>query len=405
MYNIRTAILILSLFVHIRFITPLVIIRPFDLLTIIIFLFLLSINKDKKEKSPPGFYYLLPFLIFHSFSALLVGSNNFFRETIQVILIIMFAYVISRLRFKIDYKKVIYYLLIGSTLLMLLVIMWHINNNIWAGWKKLPDARIIFTVISIFLFSYLNTIKIHPEQKFKIIMIFIGFFTILIFSGERKAILIFLFLLLIYYTYGYTFRTVVGVIVAYYILFFIANNTGNEYVARILNSLIEITKSVEIDFILQTESNVETSSYSNMQRIFAFNVSKELFSENPIIGIGTNNFISILNDRYSSLPNYLRGGIHSEFLRILVENGLIGLFLYLLIWFKSWTRTKKILIMANSNGLIKNKQIIFLLYGIYLTLALYVGTEASSNRSFIILVLISILPDYLINHFKKDISR
>ena len=405
MYNIRTAILILSLFVHIRFITPLVIIRPFDLLTIIIFLFLLSINKDKKEKSPPGFYYLLPFLIFHSFSALLVDSNNFFRETIQVILIIMFAYVISRLRFKIDYKKVIYYLLIGSTLLMLLVIMWHINNNIWAGWKKLPDARIIFTVISIFLFSYLNTIKIHPEQKFKIIMIFIGFFTILIFSGERKAILIFLFLLLIYYTYGYTFRTVVGVIAAYYILFFIANNTGNEYVARILNSLIEITESVEIDFILQTGSNVETSSYSNMQRIFAFNVSKELFSENPIIGIGTNNFISILNDRYSSLPNYLRGGIHSEFLRILVENGLIGLFLYLLIWFKSWTRTKKILIMANRNGLIKNKQIIFLLYGIYLTLALYVGTEASSNRSFIILVLISILPDYLINHFKKDISR
>ena len=68
-------------------------------------------------------------------------------------------------------------------------------------------------------------------------------------------------------------------------------------------------------------------------------------------------------------------------------------------------RTKKILIMANRNGLIKNKQIIFLLYGIYLTLALYVGTEASSNRSFIILVLISILPDYLINHFKKDISR
>jgi hypothetical protein len=405
MYNIRATILILSLFVHIRFITPLVIIRPFDLLTVIIFLFLLSVNKEKKEEISPGFFYLLPFLIFHSFSASLSGTNNFFRETIQVILIIMFGYIISNLRFKIDYKKVIYYLLIGSAFLMILVIMWHINNDIWVGWKKLPDARIIFTVISIFLFSYLNTIEIYPKQKSKIIMMFVGFFIILLLSGERKAILIFLFLLLMYYTYGFTFRALIGAIVAYYILFFIANNTDNEYMARILNSLIKISEPGEIDFILQAGNNIETSSYSNVQRIFAFNVSKELFLENPIIGIGTNNFISILDDRYSRLPNYLRGGIHSEFLRILVENGLIGLFLYLLIWFKSWTRTKKILIMANRNGLIKKKQVVFLLYGIYLTLALYVGTEASSNRSFIILVLVSFLPDYLINHFKKNISR
>ena len=99
------------------------------------------------------------------------------------------------------------------------------------------------------------------------------------------------------------------------------------------------------------------------------------------------------------------GGIHSEFLRILVENGLIGLFLYLIIWYKSWTRAKETLMDAKKNGLIHNRQAAFLLYSIYLTLAIYVGTEASSTRSFIILVFISILPDYLIYYFKKGVSK
>ena len=143
----------------------------------------------------------------------------------------------------------------------------------------------------------------------------------------------------------------------------------------------------------------------NLQRIFVFNFSKELFFENPIIGLGTNNFVPTLEYRYPQLPYFLSGGIHSEFLRILIENGLVGLFFYLMIWYKSWIRTKEILTKAHEYGLINKRQIFFILYAVYLCLAIYVGTEASSNRSFIILVLISILPDYLIYYFKKDVSK
>ena len=142
-----------------------------------------------------------------------------------------------------------------------------------------------------------------------------------------------------------------------------------------------------------------------MQRVFAFNVSKEYFFRNPIIGVGTNNFVLMLHYEYPYLPFFLRGGIHSEFLRILVENGLVGLFLYLMIWYKSWTRTKETLMDAKKNGLINNSQAAFLLYAIYFALAIYVGTEASSTRSFLILVFISLLPDYLIYYFKKDVSK
>ena len=98
-------------------------------------------------------------------------------------------------------------------------------------------------------------------------------------------------------------------------------------------------------------------------------------------------------------------GIHNEFFRIPVENGLVGLFLYLMIWYKSWIRTKETLMDAKKNGLINDRQVVFLLYAIYFTLAVYVGTEASSTRSFLILVFISLFPDYIIYYFKSRVSK
>ena len=76
-----------------------------------------------------------------------------------------------------------------------------------------------------------------------------------------------------------------------------------------------------------------------------------------------------------------------------------------MIWYKSWTRAKETLMDAKKNGLINNRQAAFLLYSIYFTLAVYVGTEASSTRSFLILVFISLFPDYLIYYFKKGASK
>ena len=404
-YNIIFVALVLSIFIQLRYVTQLVIIRPFDFITVITFLYLFFKKKEVKEKISPGFYYLVPFLIFHSFSALFISTDNFLRETLQVILIIMFAFILSDLKPKINYRKIIYYLLIGSVFLMTFVILWHIRNNIWVGWKQLPDTRLLFTTVAIFLFAYLNTIEISQKHKFKIIIMFVGFFSILLMSGERKAILVFLFLVLMHYTYGFPLRIIIALVVTYWILLFLANTIDNVYVARILSSLVRITETGNVDFTLQTGMLKEADSYSNLQRAFAFNISKEYFLRNPIIGIGTNNFILILRNEHHYLPYFLMVGIHNEFFRIPVENGLVGLFLYLMIWYKSWIRTKETLMDAKKNGLINDRQVVFLLYAIYFTLAVYVGTEASSTRSFLILVFISLFPDYIIYYFKSRVSK
>ncbi len=50
------------------------------------------------------------------------------------------------------------------------------------------------------------------------------------------------------------------------------------------------------------------------------------------------------------------------------------------------------------NGLINNSQFKFCIYSIYFACIFYVGSEATSLRSFIILIFISLLPDYLNYH-------
>ena len=161
--------------------------------------------------------------------------------------------------------------------------------------------------------------------------------------------------------------------------------------------LLSDTKGIQI-FALENmniKSTIDNDTFSNLQRVFSFQVSKEYFLENPFLGIGTNKYVILVNEQYYNLPKFMKLGIHGELQRVLVENGLVGIIAYLFIWYKSWTRTKIILLKAQKNRLINKEQLNFLLYSIYLTFAFYVGTEASSTRSFLLLVIISLLPDYL----------
>ena len=100
----------------------------------------------------------------------------------------------------------------------------------------------------------------------------------------------------------------------------------------------------------------------------------------------------------------MKEGIHGEFQRVLIENGIFGLIFYLLVWLISWRRFKIELKESIKLKLISNEQLKYLTYSIYLPIIFYVGTEASSTRSFVLLGLISILPDIIksINNNKMN---
>ena len=156
----------------------------------------------------------------------------------------------------------------------------------------------------------------------------------------------------------------------------------------------------KFNYAYETGKIDDTDTYSNVQRTFSLHISKELISKNPIFGIGTNNYINYVEENYSFLPGFMRWGIHGEFQRVTVENGIVGLFLYLFIWYKSWVRTRFNLDTLVNSKLISKEKSKYILYSIFIPIIFYVGTEASSIRSFILLGVISILPD-IINNFKN----
>ena len=155
-YTAILSILVLSLFLHARYETPFYIIRIFDLLSILIFFYaFISKNKEVEQKISVGFFYLFPFFIIHFLSASAVDAATFIKEFLQVMLFTAFAFILSHFITKIDCKKLIINLLLGSIFIMFFIIFWHWTNGYWVGWKQLPDSRIIFTVLALLIFTYL----------------------------------------------------------------------------------------------------------------------------------------------------------------------------------------------------------------------------------------------------------
>ena len=169
--------------------------------------------------------------------------------------------------------------------------------------------------------------------------------------------------------------------------------------------MINIFNIGNVNYEVDAQNISEYENWSNVTRSFSIIVSKEIFLKNPFFGIGTGKYLPYLKENYYYLPEPMKMGIHGEFQRVLAENGMIGLLFYLLIWVKSWYRLKEKFDNLIKLDLISSNKSQYLLYSIYIPIIFYVGTEASSLRSFILIGLITILPDlietYLLKYKKK----
>jgi hypothetical protein len=176
-------------------------------------------------------------------------------------------------------------------------------------------------------------------------------------------------------------------------LFALSSVVDNSYIDRQLQTLTDPSSMGQYNQVLATGQYAQGDTPSNVQRAFAFEISKQIFAEHPFVGIGTNQFLNMLDEQFSNLPRELRLGIHGEFQRILSENGLIGLSLYLVIWLAAWFRLGRALSWAHSHGLIRAAQARILPLVFLVPCALYVGTEASGTRAFVTLILVSLSPE------------
>jgi hypothetical protein len=382
---------ILSLFVPIRLKTGLVLLRPFEMLTLLVIIAGFLTGRWRHVSFPAGFLLLLPFFCWHVASAFTSSAQNGLRELLQISAVTALAFALAQEVGRISIAKAARVLFFGMGLILVYIIAWHLANGYWVGWKQLVDPKLVFTFLPVMLAGLL--VFAGRTERRILWLAWSGLFPLLLVSGERKALLIYIFLTAALLMRGRLATTVPAVGAGLLALLALSSVVDNPYLARQLQTLLNPASMGQYNHLLVTGEYAQGDTPSNVQRAFAFDLSRKLFAEHPVVGIGTNQFKNIIDTEFSNLPEELRLGIHGEFQRILTENGIIGLSLYIFIWLAAWFRLSRALSWALFHGLIGAAQARLLPLVLLIPCAFYVGTEASGTRAFVTLIVVSLLPE------------
>ncbi|RWE00095.1 O-antigen ligase family protein [Mesorhizobium sp.] len=382
---------ILSLFLPIRLETSLVLLRPFELLVLLALITGLATGRWRNLAFSAGFLLLLPFLGWDIVSAFSVDRENGLRELLQMSAVGAFAFALAQEARRLETDKAVNILLIGMAMILAYTIAWHVAHGYLIGWKHLYDPRLAFTFVPIALAGLL--IFVNRVKRLTLWIVWTGILPLLVLSGERKALLIYLFLTTALLARGQLAAMVPAIAAGFMGLFVLSTMVDNAYVEKQSQTILHPLRMGQYQYLVATGKYAPGDTPSNVQRAFAFTLSRQLISEHPLLGVGTNQFKNIVDTEFSNLPDELRLEIHGEFQRILTENGIIGLCLYILIWLAAWIRLARVVNLALHHGLIGAAQARLLPLVLLVPCAVYVGTEASGTRAFVTLILVSLLPE------------
>jgi O-Antigen ligase len=392
-------IAVLSLMLPLRMETGLMLVRPFEFLIALGMLGWPLIAARRGVRVPAGLLVLLPYFLWHVASATVGGPRNTAREGLQVLVVTLFAFLLVQEAPRLDAKRLAGRLLLGIAAIAAGTILWHVAHGYWVGWKQLPDPRLAFVflppvVAGLILFADARTRRtLH--------LVWVGIFPLLLMSGERKALVIYLILTALLFARGRLALIAPAVAAAFVGLLLLSTVVENPYLQRQIRTLVEPGGTGNYEYVLATGRYPPGDTPSDVQRAFSLHVSRQMFAEHPLAGVGTNQYEVIVGETYPNAPQELRLEIHGEFQRILTENGLVGFSLYVLIWAAAWARLSRVLRGALGRGRLTRTQLRVLPLLLFIPLALFVGTEASGSRAFVGVIVISILPEVVRGAFAR----
>ncbi|MBB4062117.1 O-antigen ligase [Salinibacter ruber] len=319
-----------------------VVLRPFDVLLGLGGLFLVgraSIRGRIDTFKKPTVYYL--FVATYSYRCVnaifLSGTGTALKETLQVLEFVLLAHLIAVSTRKTEHRRLFFQtLLSGSGLLALFAAGWHVSNGYYAAYKELGDAKYVFSLFALLAFSA----YLRDESRYTGVLLPVAV-VLVVLSGERKG---WVALLggggLMYFVYqggsirhllARIFQPRVLVTGATVVAMMVAIGLQFEYVTR----QIETTGDVYVllsNFNLRMDLSAFETSGSNLARLYILLFTVRMALAHPWFGVGTGRWHEALAEvAYSEKSQYMVGA-HSEYQRFTVENGLIGLALYVLAW-------------------------------------------------------------------------
>jgi hypothetical protein len=389
--NALLTVAVLSLMLPIRMETGLILVRPFEFLIALGMLGWPLIAARRGVRVPVALLLLLPFFLWHVASATVGGPRNTAREALQVLVVTMFAFLLAQETPRLDLKRLSRRLLLGMTAIAAGTILWHIAHGYWVGWKQLPDPRLVFVYLPLLLAGLI--LFAEAEKRRRLHFVWAGMLPLLVMSGERKALVIYLVLTALLFARGRLALIAPALAAGFVGLLLLSTVVGNPYLQKQIRTLVEPGGRGNYEYVLATGRYLPGDTPSDVQRAFALHASSQMFAEHPFFGVGTNQYKAIVDETYPNAPEELRLEIHGEFQRILTENGFVGFSLYVLIWVAAWARLSRLRRNALDHGLLTSTQVRVLPLLLFIPIALFVGTEASGTRAFVGAIVISLLPE------------
>jgi hypothetical protein len=390
--TVLTALAVLSLFTPFRVSLPLVYLRPFDAIAFLMVGFCFVRGRVFPRRGlPPGLVMLLPYFTWHVLSALTASINNGLREALQIATVMAFTWAVVVTLDDYDYRRLVRLLIVGMALITLYSVGWHIAHGYWTGWKRLVDPKATFTFLPLALASVIVT-RVRDRRTW----LWIGWAVlgvVVLCSGERKGLIVYSVLSAGILARGRVLPFVLVTVAAITALTVLSGLIDDPYLARQVRSVANPLDSGDYSTALATGEAAEGDSRSNAQRGFAASLAGTLIENNLLFGVGTNQYERIIAEQFAYVPEFLRLGIHGEFLRVLTENGLVGLLAYLAVWGVSLVRMRAVLGAAVRQAQLSRSQMALLQLAAFVPCLVYVSFEASGTHSLVVLFFISIYAD------------
>jgi hypothetical protein len=305
-------------------------IHPFEFIAVIC---LLGTASRHDLRFPSVLLPAVLFLVNHVVSATAYGAVNGVREILQ--LFVTVGYMISLWTYyrREDITRMINYFAVMIVCIVAFTVVWHIAHGQFVGWKLLDNAKSSFLALPVLVSGWLA--KRRDKLDLTSLVVIIGCGLIILLSAERKAYLAAIFGLL--FGAGLLNKRMLVVVaclvavVAAVLLFTDAQGSLSIHIMSLLSPTQGIPNLGAITRVYVSQGYVP-ESFSNMQRLFSLAAGWGFFTTSPFFGIGTNAYVDLVQIKFGYLPPWMTIGIHDEFFRVLVENGIVGEVFYLFIW-------------------------------------------------------------------------
>ncbi len=336
-----SALCVLALFLGIQYKVG-VVLRPFDALIGLGGLFLVGRasvrGRIDRLKKPTVYYLFVAAYSYRCVNALfLSGTGTALKEAVQVTEFVLLVHIISVSTRSKEHRRLFFrMLLVGSGLLVLGSVGWHVSNGYYAGYKQWEGAKLAFSIFALLALGRF----LRGESRYTGIVFFVAV-VLMVLSGERKGWVAFLggagLMYLVYR--GQNVRHLLATIMRPRVL---VGGTlavvGIVVVGLQFERVVGQFKTIGDVYVLLSNfdlrmdlSAFETSS-SNLARLYALIFTIRTTIDHPWFGIGTDQWLNEIRAVSHNTEGSYVLGAHSEYQRFAVENGLTGLTLYVFTW-------------------------------------------------------------------------